>query len=315
MSRAPTGVPFTKCVVSRVRPPWKNTSRSVPVPLCVVGGPSTESAPPAPCFAPWPTTAPLSSLVVTSSTTTDAVALLWRVKFCVTVALAPARSTQTAGTSSMSGPPVKTGDSFRELNTHVLNPVLSGSPSPRTYGWWYSSLNPRSSCGWRKFAVDTEPYSCRPHPSRLRCSKNTDPPGLIDTRSGFPPSPGAMLHSSSLSAVFTGLSRSMMSTWTLLWSLSSGLGTTCTLSNSWRRKMSRNAVFASSTLYSLPTWKLCSRWITLGCVRPRFTGCIWSSRNTALTRVISPSMTCAMTSPVSIPSKCEMVPKVSPLLV
>mmetsp|Transcript_28910 Transcript_28910/g.71363 ORF Transcript_28910/g.71363 Transcript_28910/m.71363 type:complete len:331 (-) Transcript_28910:528-1520(-) len=315
MSRAPTGVPLTKRVVSRVSPPWANMMRSVPVPECVVGGPSTDSWPLGPCLAPAPTTAPLSSRVVTSSITSDAVALLCRVKFWVMVALAPARSTQMAGTSSISGPPVNTGDSLRELNTDVLNPVFSGSPSPRQYGWWYSSLKPRSSCGARKLAVDTEPYSWRPHPSRLRCSKNTLPPGLMDTRSGLPPSPGAMDHSSSDSAVLTGRSRSMMSTCTLDWSLSSGRGTTCTLSKRESRKMSRSAVLASSTLYSVPTLKLCSRWMTRGCVRPRVTGCMLSSRNTALTRVISPSMTCAMTSPVSMPSKCEMVPNVSPLLV
>ena len=34
---------MTKWVVSRVRPPWKNMSLSVPLPLCVVGGPSAES--------------------------------------------------------------------------------------------------------------------------------------------------------------------------------------------------------------------------------------------------------------------------------
>mmetsp|Transcript_13685 Transcript_13685/g.59698 ORF Transcript_13685/g.59698 Transcript_13685/m.59698 type:complete len:290 (-) Transcript_13685:2931-3800(-) len=274
ISRAPTGVPFTKWVVSRVRPPWKNMSLSVPLPLCVVGGPSEESWPCAPCLEPAPMTAPDSSRVVTSSTITEAVAFDCLVKFWVTVALAPARSTQIEGTSSISGPPAKTGESFLELNTDVLKLVLSGSPSPRQYGWWYSSLKPRSSWGWRKFAVDTEPYSCLPQPSRLRCSKKTEPPGLMDTRSGLPPSPGAIDHSSSDSAVFTGRSRSTMSTWTLLWSLSSGLGTTWTLSKSCRRKMSRSAVLASSTLYSCPTLKLCSRWITLGCVLPRVMGCI-----------------------------------------
>mmetsp|Transcript_11049 Transcript_11049/g.47180 ORF Transcript_11049/g.47180 Transcript_11049/m.47180 type:complete len:248 (+) Transcript_11049:622-1365(+) len=232
MSRAPTGVPFTKRVVSRVIPPCANMMRSVPVPLCVVGGPSPAIAPPAPGLAPAPTTAPDSSRAVTSSSTRLAVALDCREKFCVMVAFAPARSTQMLGTSSICGPPVNTGESLRELNTLVLKLVLSGSPSPRQYGWWYSSLNPKSSCGCRKFAVLTEPYSWRPQPSRLRCSKNTEPPGLMDTKSGLPPSPGATDHSSSLSAVFTGLSRSMMSTCTLLWSRSSGRGTTWTLSNS-----------------------------------------------------------------------------------
>ena len=187
MSRAPTGVPLTNRVVSLVIPPCANMMRSVPVPLCVVGGPSALSWPPAPGLAPAPTTAPLSSRAVTSSNTTLAVALDCREKFCVTVALAPARSTHSAGTSSICGPPVNTGESLRELNTLVLKLVLSGSPSPRQYGWWYSSLNPKSSCGCRKFAVDTEPYSCLPQPSRLRCSKNTEPPGLMDTKSGLPP--------------------------------------------------------------------------------------------------------------------------------
>ena len=52
-------------------------------------------------------TAPDSSRVVTSSTITEAVALDCLVKFWVTVALAPARSTQMDGTSSISGPPAK----------------------------------------------------------------------------------------------------------------------------------------------------------------------------------------------------------------
>mmetsp|Transcript_2503 Transcript_2503/g.9669 ORF Transcript_2503/g.9669 Transcript_2503/m.9669 type:complete len:200 (+) Transcript_2503:635-1234(+) len=195
-------------------PPCANISRSVPVPECVVGGPSAVSCPPGPCFAPQGTTAPLSSRAVISSTTKDAVAFDWRVKFCVIVALAPARSTQMLGTSSIPGPPVKTGLSLRLLNTLVLKLVLSASPSPKQYGWWYSSLNPKSSWGCKKFAVLTLPYSCRPHPSRFLCSKKTLPPGLMLTKSGFPPSPGAMDHSSSDSAVFTGRSRSMMSTWT-----------------------------------------------------------------------------------------------------
>ena len=43
---------------------------------------------PLPGLAPLPQRAPLSSRVDTSSITTDAVPLLCRVKFCVTVALA-----------------------------------------------------------------------------------------------------------------------------------------------------------------------------------------------------------------------------------
>ena len=65
-------------------------------------------------------------------------------------------------------------------------------------------LEPEVILGLQKLAVLTDPYSWRPQPPRLRCSKNTEPPGLMDTKSGLLPLPGAMDHSSSDSAVFTG---------------------------------------------------------------------------------------------------------------
>mmetsp|Transcript_36955 Transcript_36955/g.62234 ORF Transcript_36955/g.62234 Transcript_36955/m.62234 type:complete len:217 (-) Transcript_36955:1296-1946(-) len=213
MSREPTGVPLQKYVLSRVRFAWTKQMRSVPVSLKVVGGPSAS-----PCMVgceaermPQGQGSPCSSRVVTSSTTSPAVIFDCRVYCSVTVTFAPARSTQMEGTSSEKGPPVKTGDSLRALKAETLREVRLGSWSPHRYGRTYSSLNPRSSWGAKKLEVLTLPYSWRPSPSRLRCSRNTEPPGVALTRSGWP-SPGAICHSSSTSAVLRGRSLRTMST-------------------------------------------------------------------------------------------------------
>mmetsp|Transcript_13376 Transcript_13376/g.25678 ORF Transcript_13376/g.25678 Transcript_13376/m.25678 type:complete len:298 (+) Transcript_13376:696-1589(+) len=289
-----------------------NATRSVPMGLKVVGGPSAWGNPAAVARMPLAHGAPCSSRVVTSSITSPVVNLLCRVICSVRVTLAPARSTQIGGTSSAKGPAVNTGDSLRELKAETLSAVRLGSWSPHRYGRTYSTLKPRSSCGCRKLDVLTDPYSWRPSPSRLRCSRKTLPPGRMETKSGRPLAPGAIPHSNSTSAVFRGLSFSTMSTATFWGSSSSGFGTTCTLSKSWSRKISRSARLASSTLYSVPTRNGSSRRTTRGLVDPPDSTWFWPSTYTRFTEVISPSMMWASTLPVSIPSKCEMVPNVKP---
>lgn len=76
--------------------------------------------------------------------------------------------------------------------------------------------------------------------------------------------------------------------------------------------MSRSAFFASSTLYSIPDLNGSSRLTTRGLVLPNGLVRPSLSTYTRFTRVISPSMMCAITWPVSMPSKWEMVPNVSP---
>ena len=104
-----------------------------------------------------------------SSMTTDAS----RGMFCAPVALAPAASTQTEGRVILLR-------SFLELNTPVLNCVLSGSPSPRQTGGG-TTLNPRSHSA-RKLAVLTLRRR-RPHSVEVAGRKHR-PSGAADTSGG-----------------------------------------------------------------------------------------------------------------------------------
>ena len=61
------------------------------------------------------------------------------------------RTTHTPGTSSLRGPPVKTGLSLRLLKALILKAVRCGSLSPQQYGRTYSTLNPRSVRGSGRF--------------------------------------------------------------------------------------------------------------------------------------------------------------------
>jgi hypothetical protein len=72
----PTGVPLMKTVVSRVMLAWKKPTRSMPVSLRVVGGPSMLSPPFGRVRTPFVQTELVSSLVVISSNTSPKVNLL-----------------------------------------------------------------------------------------------------------------------------------------------------------------------------------------------------------------------------------------------